>query len=451
MTLKWVQPSSLVADFSAQEQMSYDYFRNCVIASLPGVYEAKLWNKIILPVSLTEPAVRHAVLALGAFGLRRENGSGSVEENDRFALQHYSKAMKVLQSKISEEKKLSPDLILITCLLFVIFELQNSGWLEAKAHCSGGTRIIREMREDLLPISKASKTAIQPLVDAFERMDIQMSLFTSDRVQLNQSRGPGTFTRLPVDMEFETLYEPSCTLNVMMCAMRELVMAVEHKKFTPQGVYDAEYPAFEYEQTKQLVSLARWEEAMESLIPDLVTPRDRQTAAVLQMLVLTTKLKVAECFNEGREMRWDAYLPEFTRIVGLAETVLSQNEQDLPNANRLAFPSFTTDMGAIPTLNFTVLKCRDPYLRQKALLLLGNCKHQEGVWDGPTHALSAASIVRLEERGLIVLSPSDLPETSRLYRAWLDLSKPHGRHVIYCERRAWESDGRWLSWQERVE
>lgn len=399
---------------------------------------------------MSEPVIHHAVVALGALGLRSQPGTGT-QDDDRFALQHYSKAMKALHNRIAGQSQTPPDIVLLTCLMFVAFEWQQNGFDQAKSHLSGGLKIIREIDEDASVAAPASKPLMDELVLSFQRLDIQMSLTTSERVQLNRAVGLAQSTMLPTLTQLDSVKEASAALNVSLAAMRELVYMVESKKFAPGGICEEDFVQFEYEQMKQLISLTRWEEAVDALLPRLRIFKDQQATRQLQMSHICAKLMVSMSLSDGREVIWDGYTADFQRVVDLAQTandevvspVVSPSDAvDAPPYN------FSLEMGVIAPLYFIVLKCRHPIIRYKALDLLQACKHREGCWDGPTLAFTAESVVNLEERGLDVRKASDVPEASRLYQAFFDLRL--GADVVHCKRRCFEGDGRWVDYQERV-
>jgi hypothetical protein len=217
---------------------------------------------------MTEPAVRNAVIALGSIG-RHENAG----PNDEFALKHYSLAMRALQEKIPAVTNACQYLVLVTCLLFVAFEFQHRGWAEAKRHLDGGLGIIRELQEGSTDASKAISSP--SLVEAFERLDIQMSLFTAGRVHLNRTVKQSCLEKLTNDMEFRDVRDALRHLNLRMAAMRELVHRTDQARFSEPSLENTQEYC-ESHAFQQLNSLNHWEEAMDKLSQQLHRPRDLQ-------------------------------------------------------------------------------------------------------------------------------------------------------------------------------
>jgi hypothetical protein len=155
---------------------------------------------------------------------------------------------------------------------------------------------------------------------------------------------------------------------------------------------------------------------------------------------------VSTSLTDGQEILWDSYITEFERVVNLAEEILAVTTPSY-SAGYNYHNGFKLDMGIIPPLYFTAMKCRDPFIRRRAIQALSDCKYQEGAWDGQTMVGLARSVVQVEERGLgIVRCAEDVPESNRLYRAWYDLTVD-GK-ILYCKRREFENHGAWIDYVE---
>jgi len=73
-----------------------------------------------------EPAVQHAAVALGALHECFEHQlSNQAEANLGFALQQYVRAIGLVTKPIRERGKQAADVALITCILFVCFEVRS--------------------------------------------------------------------------------------------------------------------------------------------------------------------------------------------------------------------------------------------------------------------------------------------------------------------------------------
>ncbi|KAF4882247.1 hypothetical protein CGCFRS4_v014744 [Colletotrichum fructicola] len=62
--------------------------------------------------------------------------------------------------------------------------------------------------------------------------------------------------------------------------------------------------------------------------------------------------------------------------------------------------SYSAQMGLIPPLYYTAMKCRVPILRRQAVELVTTGLHEEGIWDTSLSAQMAREVISLEEKGL---------------------------------------------------
>lgn len=59
--------------------------------------------------------------------------------------------------------------------------------------------------------------------------------------------------------------------------------------------------------------------------------------------------------------------------------------------------NFTVDIGLIPPLYYTAIKCRVPSIRREAIGILHHVPHREAMWDALVVAAAAEKVVHLEE------------------------------------------------------
>ena len=101
-----------------------DFFRTRTVPQLSGFFISDFWDRWVLQLTHHEPAIRHAVIALGAQHARfvaAESLTHEKIEGD-FALQQYGWAIKELvKPAASSELR---DVCLISCVLFACFEVR---------------------------------------------------------------------------------------------------------------------------------------------------------------------------------------------------------------------------------------------------------------------------------------------------------------------------------------
>ncbi|KAJ4366317.1 hypothetical protein N0V83_007953 [Neocucurbitaria cava] len=132
----------------------------------------------------------------------------------------------------------------------------------------------------------------------------------------------------------------------------------------------------------------------ESTIDLLHGPKISRACRVLHIhyLVLTMRLSNFGDDEARREKAFDTFGDVFEAIIQHAEEAFSNSSSSNQPPRHLLF---SMEHGLIEPLYFTVLKCREPTKRAKALQLLDSCS-QEAAWDGPLMTVIAREAVRVE-------------------------------------------------------
>ena len=162
--------------------------------------------------------------------------------------------------------------------------------------------------------------------------------------------------------------------------------------------------------------LDKWETAFERYLrsPDTtLDPKGQQGALALKIYqrigALHLKAPVSRMLTD--ETIWDAFVPDGEEIVSLAESVVALED----SAATLETPIFSFDISIVGPLYSVAHKCRDPFLRRRAIALLRSSPRQEGIWDSHMAARVAERIMTIEESGLgEIRSAMDLPDWARI-------------------------------------
>lgn len=115
-----------------KQRRAFHFFRSTTAFQLSGFCGDGFWDKLILQASHHEPAIRHAVIALGSLHERFLKHNGLLSRCDpllyldEFALQEYSLAIKSLFGQFSSLEKPPVDVCLVSCVLFACFEVTSS-------------------------------------------------------------------------------------------------------------------------------------------------------------------------------------------------------------------------------------------------------------------------------------------------------------------------------------
>ncbi|KAH7330318.1 hypothetical protein BKA65DRAFT_404314 [Rhexocercosporidium sp. MPI-PUGE-AT-0058] len=135
------------------EHRYFQVFTERTAHELSGFYDPTFWTKLVLQESHSVPAIRHAVIALGALNKSLESAPGpnlkvnviqSIDKkhHEQAVLAHL-RAIQSLNSYISSSG--SPQLrnALIACLLFVCFETFQGSYAASVQQIYGGLKILR--------------------------------------------------------------------------------------------------------------------------------------------------------------------------------------------------------------------------------------------------------------------------------------------------------------------
>lgn len=145
------------------ERQALDYFKSVSAPGLASHFDAEFWSRIVLQIGQTEPAIRHAMIAVGALNEQRERQTRSIpvrallvndplaadvprlpkqqQQNDPLALVHYNKAILHLSERMKSTTSDTADIALLACLLFVCVEMLRGDDCPAMKHVKSGITI----------------------------------------------------------------------------------------------------------------------------------------------------------------------------------------------------------------------------------------------------------------------------------------------------------------------
>jgi hypothetical protein len=175
--------------------------------------------------------------------------------------------------------------------------------------------------------------------------------------------------------------------------------------------------------------------------------------ALLNIHAHLNHIQLAAVFMAS-DLEYDAFLPEYTAIVELAEQVypyLSPSSSSNQSSNVDANPSqglFRFDLGVVYPLSSVGFRCRDSNVRGRAISLLGRSSYREGIWDAVTVACLTDWIRKVEEEGMdenafiaedkrAVLTLCDVDLKSRSVTLRCMSKEPDGKRRFRTETMGW--------------
>jgi len=209
--------------------------------------------------------------------------------------------------------------------------------------------------------------------------------------------------------------------------------------------------------TDLITSLQTWKSKLDTyLLSTPPSPRLTEAATILQIQHLATLTWLNRSLVP-EECAADADIPLYERAVSLAETLPSTSSNLGVVAQNFQPSTFLFDMETVSPLYLIAIKCRHPLIRRRAIAVLRRRVRREGLWDSGKAAAIAERIVELEEAELEVLDGSVLPrEEVRVRNCRID-SGPGlndlsaSGHRVTFFTMPEGVGGRWRTWEEWLE
>jgi hypothetical protein len=152
------QPGHLNQDLSValpgtrKERRAFEYFRNCTVPEFCGYFPEEFWERDVLQASVAHPALRHAIVALGALheaykddlrsGTTTTRSTTTQDDINYFALSQYTKALSHLSRSLSRDRQ-QKQAVLMSCVVFTCFDNMTGDIASAITHLWSGLRILR--------------------------------------------------------------------------------------------------------------------------------------------------------------------------------------------------------------------------------------------------------------------------------------------------------------------
>lgn len=418
----------------ADELVCLDFFRLRSLLKLPGFFDASFWEQTVPQLSSSAPAVFHAVVALASTQRSQEYTScmrqgpenplidyeSEIKKWDRFALLQYNKSIAHLQSYFEDDRHESVQVALITCVLFICIELMMGSYTRANVHIDHGINVLRtlqskpqgadvSLRKSRKAIFRATdpKTVDDHLLEILARLNTQCVLFgyPSRYIHFTETRS------YPPDMipdTFNSLQECRQYLEVLLNKTLHLIQKFIGDTPTFPSCGSESLLTETREKLTLIESLIKWKGAYEKLslkVRQNITVYDYIALILLNMWSIKIEIMLRTCPSPNdpwSEMAFDNYTHLFEEIISVGTDLVMMRgfpgDFVLAHARCHLGPlNFSSDMGPVPVIYYTALKCRVPSIRRRAIQALRAAPHREAVWDGIAVAAAAETVVRLEE------------------------------------------------------
>lgn len=330
---------------------------------------------------MTEPSVRHGVIALGAlhqdFVSRHENRGKTHDPSiEAFAFRQYTKAISHLHQLMSTRTQ-QLDITLIACILFICFDCLLGNHTSAIIHLKAGLKILEDIK---LQNSHGATFAQTTSAHEWERefsplllaLGVQAASFVNPKVREDRAALWTALKRAGIPTHpttFSSLDEARHALDTLAAEiMADRTSTTD--RITKEKIPNPNSP----EGRRLTAALRTWEEALETSVPQIV---NRDTSAS-KIQIGATMLRV-----HGEFLSIIIGIPEpaeekFEKLLGLCETLTRTRTGCACGPSHL---NFSVDMGLIGPLLFTALRAPQKSAQRRAYDLLLQAPGREGMWD----------------------------------------------------------------------
>jgi hypothetical protein len=368
-----------------QIQGSIQFFIHHNAPQLARYLESPFWQQILLQSGIQLPAVKHAIAAIGALHERLllgpdDQNSGNPRKCG-FALEQCNQSIQHLVKPIDGTQ---PDtkLLLTTCILFTCFEAMQGRCEQAISHVKQGYALLDQYTTD----QKSRPCETEIFAAELDQLCLMMRrLQTQSEGLLAQEHhtvgGDCGVKDVPKPAYFETLQDARISLEKVINRLSIFFLDLDLNDEFYNMVRDSPDNCI-----SQTAWLKAWEQAFSQLLARKqvkLTPSERWSAMVLKAHHLVCVILSNVDLSEGA-LRWDSFHRSFTAIDDLAEAVLGASTRSITTCSKdsPATPStkLCFSLGISGPLYEVCARCRDPFLRRRALDLLARQPRQECLW-----------------------------------------------------------------------
>lgn len=376
------------------ERRAFHHYRARTADDLSGCFQSNFWTRLVLQLALSEPAIKHAVIAVASAHERYQGGSEASGESASLELQQYHKAIASLNQHLSVPTSRGTEVALICCALFICFEGLRGNYNAALIHLQSGIDIIRGWKSTDSSTSKNqvpyldAETDEDELVELFTRLDFSASAFVP-------SRPPQMVPREPEPGADKTVRNLShARRSLERLVNRTIFFMIQSFAAGPLSSTTTSQPSSEQESL--LAAVSAWSVQFDQLLksPQMnnLSGKDLLGAFTLIMHKKTLSIMLQTCHHElasttPSDSVFAQFASDMESIVSIAAFVASPAHNTNLPAHKpdmtllTGQPRFTSDMGIIAPLHYVLLHTRNEELRQRAVGILCETKRREGIWD----------------------------------------------------------------------
>ncbi|KAI1747013.1 hypothetical protein F4782DRAFT_522753 [Xylaria castorea] len=390
-----------------RSKRSFAFFVQRTCSQLAGFFGSHFWERLVLQAAHHEPAIRHAIIAIGSRHELAVQQTANIDAVGVFALGQYNLAIKHLLDPSFTNGKRSVDIYLVSSILFACFENMQGNNALAITHIQSGVKLLRETAYDQhtgalhhQQFGSTSRinsyTSLETYAKIFAFLDSQASRMVGDyqRPLVASSHLLASQIYGDAPISFSSINEAKSTFEFGACLFSGNLDA----KLSGDAVQFPHNPTEDKRSHLANLMAKFWlgvQELMQSKRAHL-TRKEELAAAILQLNVLVTWISFEiELRHPHSPATWDDFMDQVLEMILLGEKIVSYINDSGDNT-----VSFGWESGYIIPVYAVATNCRDPTIRHRAIAILRSVHRQEGLWNSLLVAKAAERVMEIEETEL---------------------------------------------------
>ncbi|KAL4736676.1 hypothetical protein BDV11DRAFT_211030 [Aspergillus similis] len=378
------------------------------VPQLMAFFDSTVWHQLILQLCYHEPAVFHAVVALGAVnqghelarkirahppGPAQRKGPQTQNKWYLFALEQSCRSFSFLNRRRMSEDPYLQTIILVCCLLFVMCELLHRNIATAVCHIQSGLRILHEMKvsRHIYGLNLTGPSMItESLVEAFLALQWSSVFFgTKETLPIDQS----CVFKQPYDIYLQPLTSLQQARKVLRPLSYTLWLFVAHCMGVSGTQRAAMYATLQCQQHLLLTYFKRFLQQFDTFcmktcgttvfssasIPKSLSQATRKayrTAELTRLAVRTSIFytKTATVLTNQSQPLPKFYVAECEVIIAAAENAMRNLKADLDGDS----PTLTPQHEIVPAVYLAAVRCPDLGVCCRGIAALREWNSEEG-------------------------------------------------------------------------
>ncbi|KAJ3499381.1 hypothetical protein NLG97_g364 [Lecanicillium saksenae] len=372
-------------DFESPEGCrAFDYYRSQSAPVLSNIMDSEFWGGLVMRLSITEPVVRHAVLAMSSLHEHLSTRQGPCDSiGPSFIYSEYGKSISALRNWKSDD---GPTIPLLACVLYTCLEFLLDNEQAARMHIIEGRKLLGSLGDDHSPAVEMVKRDLVPM---YTRLGLAAFLYGGHPPGVPDHLRPS----IAPPTKFETIAEARTLLYHLLDEALRFSTTVRPKLYG--GDLDAEGLQSLAETQKDLLSrLHHWHTIFVVLTSGIKMTQANVCTQNLLLIYYNTATIWLSTSLRPEESAFDEHITGFGTIVSLASAIITGAQRGPP------LHSFSFETELIAPIYWTATKCRHPLLRRAAVKLLMKDElknRRENLWHSNEAIAIALRAIEIEE------------------------------------------------------